>query len=282
MILTNKENFTKFRKQLLAPVILALVGLACSLFGASSPTAVYQAFTDAAKKKDPAAMKKYLSAAMMKDLKSIAQSSGKSEDELLTSFSDGDEPVEMTNEKIDADGQTASLDVKTKSDKTQTIYFVKEDGWKIASDKPKSKDTTKDASIDSTKGPDSSSSPSEPADTSPLTISADSLVADAMNSSTAMDKYRGRILTVTDAELWEIQYGMLHIGTRYGSYYSGYIICSGSFSQYEPYKDKIAELKRQGKAPGATIKGTFSKVVTDSGYTQVHLDPCVLSNLEKP
>lgn len=274
----EKTSVEKITKSLLAPAALTLFCLACSLFGGGSPTAVYKAFLAAAKKKDTAAMKEYLSEDSISMLKSAAKSGGKSEDELLSSFSENnDESAEISNEKIAAEGKSASIDVKNKSDKTTTIYFVKEGSWKINPDKPKEKseETVKTTPTDS---PDSL----EPKDTSPVTISASGLIDEAKSSSSGMEKYRGRMMTVTGAELWEIQYSMLHIGAKYGSYSSGYIICSGSFSEYMPYSSKISDLKRQGKSPGATIKGTFSKVVMDAGYTQVHLDPCVLSDLEKP
>lgn len=279
MNLAKTTNFGKITKNLTVLVILPLICLACSMFGGSTPTAVYKAFIAAAIKKDTAAMKKHLSDEALRSIKTAAEYSGKSEDEILTSASEKfAEMPDLSNEKIADDGKTASLEAKSKS-KTETIYFVKDDSWKISFEKPKENpaETTKSSPSDS---PDSTSS-STPQDTSPVTISASSLIDEAMSSSAGLEKYRGRMMTVTDAELWEIQYSMLHIGEKYGSYASGYIICSGSFSEYMPYSSKIADLKKAGKAPGATIKGTFSKVVRDSGYTQVHLDPCVLSNLEK-
>jgi hypothetical protein len=118
-----------------------------------------------------------------------------------------------------------------------------------------------------------------PADTSPATVSASTIIAEAKSSDT--DKYLGRLVTVTDGELWEIMYSHVKIGRKYGTYSDGYIICNGSFSDYTPYAGKIADMEKAGKSPGATVKGKFSRVVTDMGYTQVHLDPCVLSDLEK-
>ncbi len=60
-------------------------------------------------------MKEYLSEDSLKMLKDAAKSGGKSEDELLTSFSeDKNDPVDFSNEKIAADGKTASVEVKTK------------------------------------------------------------------------------------------------------------------------------------------------------------------------
>lgn len=120
---------------------------------------------------------------------------------------------------------------------------------------------------------------STPADTSPATVSASTIIAEAKSSDT--DKYNGRLVTITDGELWEIMYSHVKIGQKYGTYSDGYIICNGSFSDYTPYADKISQMEKAGKSPGATVKGKFSHVKTDMGYTQVHLDPCVISDLEK-
>lgn len=128
-------------------------------------------------------------------------------------------------------------------------------------------------------GSPSPSPDSTPADTSPVDIEAATLIIEAKEAG--WDKYTGRMITVTDGRLWEIMYSHVKIGGKYGTYSDGYIICNGSFSDYTPYASKIADMERAGKSPGATIKGRFVNVKTDSGYTQVHLDPCVISDLEK-
>ena len=120
---------------------------------------------------------------------------------------------------------------------------------------------------------------STPAETGPVSVEASVIISEAKSSET--DKYSGRKVTITDGKLWEIMYSHVKIGGKYGTYSDGYIICNGSFSDYTPYASKIADMERAGKSPGATVKGVFSSVRTDSGYTQVHLDPCVLSDLEK-
>jgi hypothetical protein len=120
---------------------------------------------------------------------------------------------------------------------------------------------------------------STPADTTPVTIAASDIISEVKSSG--WDQYRGRTMTITDGELWEIMYSHIKIGGRYGNYSEGYIICNGSFSDYTQYADKISDMQKAHKSPGASVKGVFSKVVTDMGYTQVHLDPCVLSDLEK-
>lgn len=264
-------------RKLIVLVILPIFVLACSMFGGNSPTASYKAFANAARKKDSAKMKEYLSESFLKTVQEAAKYSNKSEDEFLSSFSDGiGETDDISNEKISSSGTTATVEVKTKSNDLQVIKFVKDGIWKIDSSGKKTDSVTETSP---TSSPDSTKSDtSTPADTSPMTVSASELISGA---SSGADQYRGRMLTVTGAELWEIQYSMLHIGAKYGSYSSGYIICKGSFSDYMPYASKISDMRRSGKSPGATIKGMFSQVVRDSGYTQIHLDPCVLSNLEK-
>lgn len=267
----------KFGRNLtMLPLLLAL-GLACSLFGGDSPTASYKAFFAAAKKKDVTAMKQYLAEDFLKTVKEAAKYGGKSEDELLATFSEDMEATDnVSNEKIASDGKTATVEVKTKSNDVRVINFVKDGNWKISSS---GKKTDSVAEKTTTSSPESTKSETTtPTDTSPLTVSASELISGAGSDA---NPYRGRMLTVTSAELWEVQYSMLHVEAKYGSYSSGYIICKGSFSDYMPYASKISDMKRAGKSPGATIKGMFSQVVRDSGYTQIHLDPCVLSNLEK-
>lgn len=270
-------NFKKVTKNLMILAILPLVCLACSMFGASTPTAVFKTFASAAKNKDVKTMKQHLSDESLRSVKDAAESSGKSEDEILSMASEKfEEMPEISNEKVADDGKTASLEAKIKS-KTETIYFVKDDSWKISFEKPKepSTETTKSTPSDS---PDSTS---EPKETGPLTIPASGLLQDANNATSRMDSiYKDRILTVTDGKLWDIQSTEIRIGSSTGS--SGSVICEGSFSEYMPYSSKIGELSRQGKAPGATVKGMYSRTESYSGSTKVYLSPCVLSNLEKP
>ncbi|MBS1797238.1 MAG: hypothetical protein JSS81_25655 [Acidobacteria bacterium] len=275
----NPERIDRAARLLAAPLALTFFCLACSLVGGGSPTSVYKSFLEAARKKDAATMKGYLSASSLDALRSAAKYGNSSEDKILTEVPPEQiDPVEISGEKIEADGRSASLEVKLKNDKTQTIYFVKEGSWKIALEKQKPVPTAT-ATPAASPGGDST----VPGDSGPVTISASALIDEAKSGGSGLDtKYGGRMLTVTGAELWEIQYSMLHIGAKYGSYSSGYIICEGSFSEYQPYASKIADLRKAGKSPGATVKGTFSRVAVDGGYTQVHLSPCVLADLEKP
>lgn len=278
--LKRKEKF-KTAKLLLILVLLPFFVLACSMFGNNSPTEVFKAFLEASKNKNSAGMKKHLSQKELNRVKEIADYEKKSDDEILITFNDKLSKIsDFKDEKISDDGKTASLQFKAESGSWEPVYFSKDgSAWKIEFTKPTSYSENKSSSDNKTQA--NSNSPTSN-DTSPVSISAASLVSEAMSATEAeMDKYKGRMMTISGAELWEIQYSMLHIGPRYGSYSSGYIICNGSFSDYMPYASKVSDMKRQGKALGATIKGQFSRVVRDSGYTQVHLSPCVLSDLEK-
>lgn len=274
----NQTTFEKITKNLIAPAILSVLCLACSMFGGDSPTAVFKAFVSAAKVKDLTTMKKYLSDDALKSLKDSAKSGGKTEDEILAMASEKfTEMPEISNEKIAEDGKTAALQATTKGN-TETIYFVKDSSWKLSFEKPeeKTKETTKTAPND----PTDSTNTAEPKETGPLTLSASGLLQDANNMTTRMDSiYKDRMITVTDGKLWEIGSTELRIGSSTGS--SGSIVCVGSFSEYLPYSSKISELSQQGKAPGATVKGMYSRIESNSGNPKVYLDPCVLSNLEK-
>ena len=130
-------------KIIIISTFLLCLNFACSS-GDGSPIQVYKTFVDAAKKKDAATMKKYLSEESMADIKAAAKLIGKSEDVLLTMESDKlYDHADISNEKIDADGKTATLEVTSKNAVTksglqkQTVNFVKEVTWKIHYGKPK-------------------------------------------------------------------------------------------------------------------------------------------------
>lgn len=103
---------------------------------ALSPTETMKALNEAAKKKDTAAIKKFVSKGTLALMEDRAKEQGTTLDELLKS-DDGtpfDELPEMRNENIV--GEKATLEVKdTSEDEWTTLPFVKEDGvWKIALD----------------------------------------------------------------------------------------------------------------------------------------------------
>jgi Tfp pilus assembly major pilin PilA len=124
---------------LTALVISAGFVLACGLWG-GSPTASFKAYFEAARKKDIAGMKKYMSKGTLDMTEKNAKTQGKSLDEALQNQSDisaksSETNPETRNEKIT--GDTATLEIKTENNgEWITMPFVKEDGtWKIALDK---------------------------------------------------------------------------------------------------------------------------------------------------
>lgn len=124
-------------------VAAALAATGCSKLGfgtASSPTATFKAFFEAAKKKDAEGMKKTMSKGSATMLESFAKMQNKTLDEALKegmndpATSSANLP-ETRNEKIE--GDNATLEIKDdKSGKWLTMPFVKEEGqWKLAFDK---------------------------------------------------------------------------------------------------------------------------------------------------
>lgn len=103
---------------------------------ALSPTETMKALNEAAKKKDTAAIKKFVSKGTLALMEDRAKEQGTTLDELLKSDEGTpfDELPEMRNENIV--GEKATLEVKdTSEDEWTTLPFVKEDGvWKIALD----------------------------------------------------------------------------------------------------------------------------------------------------
>ena len=106
---------TKFEYKSIAPnlfflAVFVLFIFSCSMFGGGSPTVSYKAFADAAKKKDAATMKRYLSEESIKDVRDGAKYLKKTEDEVLTMNPDGFDYVAISNETISKDGKTASIE----------------------------------------------------------------------------------------------------------------------------------------------------------------------------
>jgi hypothetical protein len=102
--------------------------------GADSPKAAIEAFVAGVKAKDEKAMKSNLSASTIKVFEAMAKSENKSLYEIIVAEDEEEmkSDPEMRNEKID--GENATLELKeTKSDKWDTVNFVKENGgWKIS------------------------------------------------------------------------------------------------------------------------------------------------------
>lgn len=265
-------------------VITSLIfGFAC--FGISdSPTMVFKGFLTAAKKKDGAAMKKYLSKDSLALITAAAKGLNKTDDEYLASIGDAmDETPELKDEKIAGDGQSATLEMKGKSGAWTTIDFSREDGWKLEMDKSKAKknDPAKADAADSSSSDSSSSTSSSTktsGDSGPLNVTVSELLEMA-RAADADDKLNNRLITVTGGDLWDIQSGQIQVGEKYSS--SNYINCMGSFSDYMAYSSKVSEMRKAGKAITATIKGQFKSVSTGYSNNYVVLDPCVLSDLQK-
>lgn len=118
-----------------ALIALAFVVTACNKAG-STPTATAKAFYDAVKSKDVQGMKNTMSKDSIKELDDMAKASGKTVDDILKQGPGGDFPdaFESKDEKIT--GDTATIKMKGKGEKWDTLPFIKEDGqWKIAFDK---------------------------------------------------------------------------------------------------------------------------------------------------
>jgi DUF2950 family protein len=120
---------------ILAIALAAGFVTACSK-GASSPTAAIKGYYEAAKNKDYAAAKKYLSANTITLMEMGSKKMGKSPEEAFKeSSTDANTSVmpEFSNEKIT--GDTATVDMKAQG-QTVTMPLVKENGeWKLAMDK---------------------------------------------------------------------------------------------------------------------------------------------------
>jgi hypothetical protein len=107
---------------------------ACSK-GASTPTAALKSYYEAAKNKDYASAKKYLSAGTVKLMEEGSKKMGKSPEDAFKESSTEANAVmpEFSNEKIT--GDTATVDMKAQN-QTVTMPMVKENGeWKLAMDK---------------------------------------------------------------------------------------------------------------------------------------------------
>ena len=113
-------------------------------------------------------------------------------------------------------------------------------------------------------------------DPTPVTVSANDI-----GGWDAEEKYKGRMLTVTDAKLSEIATNYVKVRHYLDSSLdSFYIICNGDFSEYASMSSKVQELEKEGKGIRVEIKGVFK-----SGAKQyvdyAELEPCVISDLKK-
>jgi hypothetical protein len=103
----------------------------------ASPTETMKAYYDAAKRKDIAAVKKFLSRGTMQIMEDLAKGQGKTVDQMFSENAGRDAQMptpEFTNEKVN--GDTATLDINAPGKPVVTMQMVKEDGeWKLAIDK---------------------------------------------------------------------------------------------------------------------------------------------------
>ena len=133
-------NGIRMRRSLIAIsltlVLLALSGAACQKSPGASPTATFQVFYEALKKKDVEAYKKSVSKSALTMLESRAQDMDKTLDEYIKMEMDKPtvkppDKLETRNEKIE--GERATLEIKNIEGGWNTVPFVKEDGqWKVA------------------------------------------------------------------------------------------------------------------------------------------------------
>ena len=115
-------------------VVFTVLTAACSKSPGLSPTATAKAYYDAQKAKDVQGMKNTLSKSSLALMEEMGKMGNKTLDESLKE-SDQSQPAtfEARNEKIT--GDSATIEVKDKEGKWQTMPFVKEDGrWKMAVD----------------------------------------------------------------------------------------------------------------------------------------------------
>lgn len=116
-------------------ILAALAVLACNKGGASSPTEAYKSFSQAAQKKDGAAMKNLVASSYLERAERKAKEKNQSVEDYLASQAGefADFAPEPRNEQVK--GDTATLDVKsTSGDHWLAFSFVKEGGWKIIPD----------------------------------------------------------------------------------------------------------------------------------------------------
>lgn len=117
----------------------------------------------------------------------------------------------------------------------------------------------------------SSPTPDLARDTTPLSLTVSDMVEGSGES-----EYVGRLTTVSDGVLENIDSDKLRIRGAYGG---SAFYCYGDFTDYMSMADKVKSLSYSGKSPKVTVKGMYKIATIGSGG---ELNPCVLSNIEKP
>ena len=132
------SNKRSVRGSVALGLALALVALvaACGK-SASTPTDALKAYFEAAKKKDIATAKKYLSSGTLKMMEDLAKAQGKTLDQMFNENAARETQMptpEFSKEKVT--GDTATVDMKVPNQPVVTAQMVKEGGdWKLAVDK---------------------------------------------------------------------------------------------------------------------------------------------------
>ena len=111
-----------------------------SILAGASPTEVVKGYYEAGKRKDVAAIKRFLSRESLQRLEDVAKRQGNTLDQLFVEAADMEArkpPPIFSGEMIG--GNTAFVDIKAPGEPVRTVTLVKEGGeWKLAFGKPKS------------------------------------------------------------------------------------------------------------------------------------------------
>ena len=118
----------------------------------------------------------------------------------------------------------------------------------------------------------SSPTPDPDRDMTPLSLSVSDMVEGSGDEENV-----GRMATVTGGVLENISSDQLRIRGPYNVGAAFY--CKGDFSEYMSMASKVESLSQSGKSPKVTVKGIYKIATTGSGG---ELNPCVLSDIEKP
>ena len=117
---------------LIVALSLLMTLAACGKSGAT-PTESFNAFYDAAQRKDAASIRRTISKRMLAELEAQAKKENRTLDEYLVGVGLPATLPEARNEKIE--GDTASVEFKMRGERWRAIRFVREDGaWKLDSE----------------------------------------------------------------------------------------------------------------------------------------------------
>lgn len=117
----------------------------------------------------------------------------------------------------------------------------------------------------------SSPTPDPDRDMSPTTMTVSEMVEGSGDKDMV-----GRMVTVSDGVLENIDSDKLRIRGAYGG---AAFYCNGEFSDYMKMADRVRELSQSGRSPKVTVKGLYDIATVGSGG---ELSPCVLTDIEKP